>query len=194
MCYRPDDPSRAIFWPFAVYSPEYQAACWAVRNGAAVRFIDLPASWSLAAPEDGKAVAAIQKLIGKEIPVASIADFSPAELDFEGGDRRRGRRGPASNGHHSSDRSGERSRGRPAPAREGRNDRQPRWRERAAPVEPRRETSEPTVMVFPRPAPEPRRRREPERRAEQGPERRVVGFGDDLPAFLRRAPKVAAQA
>jgi superfamily II DNA/RNA helicase len=151
-------------------------------------------SFMLAAPEDGKAVAAIQKLIGKEIPVASIADFSPVELDFEGGDRRRGRRRPAANGHRPSDRSGERPYERPAPAREGRTDRQPRRRERTAPVEPRREASEPTVMVFPRPAPEPRRRRQPERRPEQGPERRVVGFGDDLPAFLARAPRAVAGA
>jgi superfamily II DNA/RNA helicase len=151
-------------------------------------------SFMLAAPEDGKAVAAIQKLIGKEIPVASIADFSPVELDFEGGDRRRGRRRPAANGHRPGDRSGERPHGRPAPAREGRTDRQPRRRERTAPVEPRREASEPTVMVFPRPAPEPRRRRQPERRPEQGPERRVVGFGDDLPAFLARAPRAVAGA
>ena len=58
LTYAADDPSRAIFWPFATYSPEYQAACWAVRNGAALRFIDLPASWRLdsatssAAPAD----------------------------------------------------------------------------------------------------------------------------------------------
>jgi superfamily II DNA/RNA helicase len=151
-------------------------------------------SFMLAAPEDGKAVAAIQKLIGKEIPVASIADFSPVELDFEGGDRRRGRRRPAPNGHRVSDHSGDRPRARPASAGEGRGDRPPRRRERAAPVEPRREASEPTVMVFPRPAPEPRHRREPERRPEQGPERRVVGFGDDLPAFLARAPRAVAGA
>jgi hypothetical protein len=48
LTYAADDPSRAIFWPFAAYSPEYQAACWAGRNGAATRFIDLPASWRLA--------------------------------------------------------------------------------------------------------------------------------------------------
>src|SRR6266568_4515463 len=48
MTYAADDPARAIFWPFATYSPEFQAACWAARNGAAARFIDLPASWRLA--------------------------------------------------------------------------------------------------------------------------------------------------
>jgi hypothetical protein len=67
LTYAPDDPARAIFWPFATYSPEYQAACWAARNGAATRFIDLPASWRLvpaaspAAPaEDADAAATPQ--------------------------------------------------------------------------------------------------------------------------------------
>ena len=49
LTYAADDQTRAIFWPFATYSPEYQAACWAIRHGAAARFIDLPASWRLAA-------------------------------------------------------------------------------------------------------------------------------------------------
>jgi hypothetical protein len=48
LTYAADDPARAIFWPFATYSPEYQAACWAARNGVGARFIDLPASWRLA--------------------------------------------------------------------------------------------------------------------------------------------------
>ncbi|WP_119302778.1 DUF5682 family protein [Dongia deserti] len=50
LTYAADDPTRSIFWPFATYSPEYQAACWAVRSGATARFIDLPASWRLAPP------------------------------------------------------------------------------------------------------------------------------------------------
>src|SRR5260370_5624919 len=54
LTYAADDPTRAIFWPFAAYSPEYQAACWAVRHGATARFIDLPAGWLLApAPTEG---------------------------------------------------------------------------------------------------------------------------------------------
>src|SRR5216684_1813500 len=69
-------------------------------------------SLTLAAPEDGKAVAAIQLLIGKEIPLARMADIAPAELDFTGGDRRRGRgrSAPAAR----------------APARESRGDTRPR--------------------------------------------------------------------
>ena len=43
-CYAEDDPANASFWPFAEFSPEYQAALWAVRHGTALRFIDLPSS------------------------------------------------------------------------------------------------------------------------------------------------------
>jgi Family of unknown function (DUF5682) len=50
--YAEDDPSRATFFPFAQYSPEYQAACWAVRHGAELRFIDLPASDRLSQIDD----------------------------------------------------------------------------------------------------------------------------------------------
>ena len=34
----------ATFWPFADFSPEWQAIQWAVANGVPVRFCDLPAS------------------------------------------------------------------------------------------------------------------------------------------------------
>jgi len=40
-----DEPWRSFFWPFASFSPEYQAACWAVRHGAALKLIDIPAGW-----------------------------------------------------------------------------------------------------------------------------------------------------
>src|SRR3954470_16581207 len=43
-----DDPSRAGFWPFAEFSPEWVALQWAAKAGAEVRFIDLPAAHTLA--------------------------------------------------------------------------------------------------------------------------------------------------
>ncbi|QAY78383.1 DUF5682 family protein [Sphingosinicella sp. BN140058] len=48
LAYAEDDPANATFFPFADYSPEYQAVLWAVRNGALLRFIDLPATDRLA--------------------------------------------------------------------------------------------------------------------------------------------------
>jgi hypothetical protein len=44
LCYPEDDPASTSFWPFAEFSPEYQAVLWAVGNKAALRFIDLPSS------------------------------------------------------------------------------------------------------------------------------------------------------
>lgn len=53
LAYDAGAPERASFWPFAEYSPEYQAARWALARGVKPRFIDLPASWRLAAPPEG---------------------------------------------------------------------------------------------------------------------------------------------
>lgn len=41
-------PSRAVYYPFAEFSPEWQAMRWAVERGVAVRFMDLPQSHRLA--------------------------------------------------------------------------------------------------------------------------------------------------
>src|SRR5580704_15702302 len=65
-------------------------------------------AFTLAAPEDGKNVAAIQKLIGRDIPTASIPGLETAELDFEGERGRHGRR-PARGKNKSEDRKPERS-------------------------------------------------------------------------------------
>ncbi|RSM54707.1 hypothetical protein DMB66_37275 [Actinoplanes sp. ATCC 53533] len=45
--YAADDPGRAAFWPFAVFSPEWQAMRWAVQHGVPVRFFDLPYAYRL---------------------------------------------------------------------------------------------------------------------------------------------------
>src|SRR3984893_16825083 len=165
----------------------YHAEDYVHRIGRTGRAGRQGRSFMLAAPEDGKSVAAIQKLIGKDIPVAAMPDFAPAELDFTG-DRRRGRRraGPAEH------RAAERPRARPAPAEERRPNGPPPRPQRAAPAERRPPNPEPTVIMFPAPQPGPRHRPQPDR--PQASEPRVVGFGDHLPAFLARAPRAVADA
>ncbi len=49
LVYCPDEPRRATFYPFAVFSPEVQALYYALRHGAAVGFMDLPRRHTLAA-------------------------------------------------------------------------------------------------------------------------------------------------
>jgi hypothetical protein len=46
--YAADDPSLAVYHPFAVFSPEWQALAWAQRQGVPARFIDLPLAHELA--------------------------------------------------------------------------------------------------------------------------------------------------
>ncbi|WP_328905397.1 DUF5682 family protein [Streptomyces sp. NBC_00234] len=50
-----DDPGRAAFWPMAEFSPEWVAIRWALAHDVPARFIDLPATHSLALTEAGAA-------------------------------------------------------------------------------------------------------------------------------------------
>ncbi|MFC4424792.1 DUF5682 family protein [Deinococcus navajonensis] len=44
-----DEPAHASFWPMASFSPEFVALRWAIGAGVPARFMDLPASVTLAA-------------------------------------------------------------------------------------------------------------------------------------------------
>src|ERR1043165_710069 len=48
LVYNPDKPQQASFYPFAEFSPEWQAITYARRAGIPVKFMDLPAAHSLA--------------------------------------------------------------------------------------------------------------------------------------------------
>ncbi|MFD6163080.1 DUF5682 family protein [Nocardia sp. NPDC060256] len=52
LAYVPDAPAKAAFWPYAVFSPEWQALRYAAEYGVPVRFCDLPATMVLAAEEE----------------------------------------------------------------------------------------------------------------------------------------------
>jgi superfamily II DNA/RNA helicase len=170
-------------------------------------------SFMLAAPEDGKAVAEIVKLIGREVPLVTIEGVTSAELDYTA---RRGR------GARPAERSAASPPPRPDRARRagGNPDHVRRTAangsaaarpqisaEHPARRSPRRVAATPMrqdplvnggngavangakVTPFPR-APDPRRARPPQRQPDDG--RKIVGFGDDLPAFLARPPRAVA--
>ena len=48
LAYVPGEPKTAAFWPFAVFSPEWQAIRYALGAGIPARFCDLPAAHQLA--------------------------------------------------------------------------------------------------------------------------------------------------
>ncbi|MBH0775806.1 DUF5682 family protein [Nocardia bovistercoris] len=53
LAYVPATPARAAFWPFAAFSPEWQALRYAAEHDVPVRFCDLPAANALAATDEG---------------------------------------------------------------------------------------------------------------------------------------------
>jgi len=132
-------------------------------------------AFTLAAPEEGKAVAAIHTLIGRDIPTVEIPETEAVELDFEGKERRRGRSGGRGAASEQAPRV---ARAEPRREREHRGER------------PRREAREASVTPFPARNTRPAPRRRPAGDADSA-EPRVVGFGDDLPAFLARPLKMA---
>ncbi len=44
LCYQPDNPQQSVFYPFAEFSPEWQAILYAKQNNIHVRFMDLPSA------------------------------------------------------------------------------------------------------------------------------------------------------
>src|SRR6516162_9509546 len=154
------------------------------RIGRTARAGRLGRSFMLAAPEDGGAVAAIVKLIGKEIPLSVIPGIEEVELEYDERRRRGARRATRPD-----DRQRVRTRDagrRPEPAKAGRTrrDRRP-----SATNAPPPDMAGSNATPFPAVA-EVRQAR-PQERKEQGTER-VVGFGDHLPAFLSRPPRIVA--
>ncbi|MCK2236349.1 MULTISPECIES: DUF5682 family protein [unclassified Crossiella] len=78
------DPASASFWPFARFSPEWQALSWGAEQGAAVRFFDLPAAMSLARAVNPPAEPVERKVLVDPLAVlAEAAGFDDPERWWE---------------------------------------------------------------------------------------------------------------
>ena len=85
LIYRPDAPAHAVFYPFTVFSPEWQALSFALERQVPARFMDLPQTHRLAAaapPEDPNVAAeAVPAPTGPDPPGQPVAvDANPAAL------------------------------------------------------------------------------------------------------------------
>ncbi|MFI7500362.1 DUF5682 family protein [Streptomyces sp. NPDC049687] len=77
-----DEPGRSAFWPLAEFSPEWVALRWALEHGVPARFIDLPATHTLAwetgaDPEEGRGGAPGDGL--RVDPLAALAEAAGYE-------------------------------------------------------------------------------------------------------------------
>jgi hypothetical protein len=83
LIYDVENPRRAAFYPFAEFSPEWQALRWATAQGVPVRFLDLPCTHRFAidaAKEEAEraaAAAAEQAEKGREKSAASASEPEP---------------------------------------------------------------------------------------------------------------------
>lgn len=90
LVYAADEPGLASFFPFAEYSPEWQAMLWTRRRGRPARFIDLPASHALALRKavepaaDGAEPAEESPLAGGPDPAAGEPDADAGDPDDDG--------------------------------------------------------------------------------------------------------------
>ena len=72
LVYAPDEPQRAVFYPFAVFSPEWQAIQYALHNSVTVRLMDLPVAHQFAAAEDESAICDLKSEIHTD-PLGQLA-------------------------------------------------------------------------------------------------------------------------
>lgn len=72
LLYLPDEPNRAVYYPFANFSPEWQAITYGLNNNLPVRFMDLPQMHRLAIPPIEKLVSELSEI--KQDPLGWLAE------------------------------------------------------------------------------------------------------------------------
>jgi hypothetical protein len=86
LIYPPDQPQRAVFYPFAVFSPEWQALDYGLSRKIAVRFMDLPQSHRLATADDTESQISDRESQIHDDPIgrlAAAAGYSDGERWWE---------------------------------------------------------------------------------------------------------------
>jgi len=77
LVFRPDEPLSSVFYPFAAFSPEWNALSFALQSNVPVRFMDLPKSHWMALEQDRDELA-----VRDEDPLDMIAHLA-GDADFE---------------------------------------------------------------------------------------------------------------
>jgi hypothetical protein len=94
LVYAPDKPHFAAYYPFTVFSPEWQALRYAFEHGVPARFMDLPQAMQLSAADgpgdehegpsgsvDREGSEAISPELGPDVPAENGLEASAATAD-----------------------------------------------------------------------------------------------------------------
>jgi hypothetical protein len=82
LIYSPENPARSVYYPFATFSPEWQALSYALGRGIPARFMDLPQALQLGQNEEESEKQPAPPALESEPPVGSTsaqASATPAE-------------------------------------------------------------------------------------------------------------------
>ncbi|MDO1449001.1 DUF5682 family protein [Rhodocytophaga aerolata] len=82
LAYMPDDPQQAVFYPFAQFSPEWQAIAYAQQAAIPVRFMDLPLTHSMAMDKGEKDTPLVDQPADIEEILPSQAETEISHEDF----------------------------------------------------------------------------------------------------------------
>lgn len=74
LVYNPENPEQAVFYPFASFSPEWNALRYAVQNKVPVKFIDLPVAHKFALENNEDSLLPSPLLNDAQIPIYAPED------------------------------------------------------------------------------------------------------------------------
>ncbi|MEW6493543.1 MAG: DUF5682 family protein [Cyanobacteriota bacterium] len=81
LIYVPDQPQRCVYYPFAVFSPEWQAIHYGLTHNIPVRFMDLPQAHQLVQTQESETEDKQQSAPESDVePESAIANTSPDNL------------------------------------------------------------------------------------------------------------------
>jgi hypothetical protein len=91
LIYSPETPARAVYYPFATFSPEWQAMSYALSRGIPTRFMDLPQAFQLGKEEETPEATPEIATEAPETPQASPSAQAGTAVDVEPGATQEGK-------------------------------------------------------------------------------------------------------
>ncbi len=83
LLYVPDAPRKAVYYPFAMFSPEWQAIQYALKAGVPVRFMDLPQKYQLGESREQRIEEETSQPTDPFALIAEAAGYSDGERWWE---------------------------------------------------------------------------------------------------------------